>query len=104
MTSHGSMLMTTHGSTCEEEQVVEEDEVVQKRAEDFLAFFCDQCDTENLLLFNQWLNLSGLVMPAGRSCYAPDMNPWILALNMHELMDCILPYPLTGSFDKTPGG
>jgi hypothetical protein len=37
-------------------------------------------------------------------CYAPDMNPWILALNMHELMDCILPYPLTGSFDKTPGG
>jgi hypothetical protein len=37
-------------------------------------------------------------------CYAPDMNPWILAMNMHELMDCILPYPLTGTFDKTPGG
>jgi hypothetical protein len=25
-------------------------------------------------------------------------------MNMHELMDCILPYPLTESFDKTPGG
>jgi hypothetical protein len=37
-------------------------------------------------------------------CYTPDMNPWILAMNMHELMDFILPYPLTGSFDKTPGG
>jgi hypothetical protein len=22
-------------------------------------------------------------------CYAPDMIPWILAMNMHELMDCI---------------
>jgi hypothetical protein len=48
--------------------------------------------------------VQGLHLSVCIGCYAPDMNPWILALNMHELMDCILPYPLTGSFHKTPGG
>jgi hypothetical protein len=39
-------MMTPHISTCKEDQVDEEDEVVQERAKDFLAFFCDQCNTE----------------------------------------------------------
>jgi hypothetical protein len=56
---HGQKFLFCSGSMDAPTEVDKEDEIVQERAEDFLAFFCDQCNTES-----QLISISGLTYPA----------------------------------------